>query len=188
MMREMQDSYEQIFSLFGPKTRKVITSTLPEEWRQRSFWSEKYEKAAHHSILVIDDCLDLLEQRSSGLLSFLSHLVSVGARHYRISVFVLVQGNGSASTSQKLRSLLRQFSVFFIFGGLNVTTARWLASFLSPGTPRFLLSALESLPRSRGQFILVDTRLEMPLRHRFSAGQGLLSQNHDDRIFAILEP
>ena len=173
--REMEPAYSALLAAFPPTTRRIVTTTVPSDWNQRSFWTSAYTHSEDYSLVVLDDQWEQLNEKGSPLLAFLSHLLTVGLHHWRITILLLCQGTGSTDSSQKLRSLLRQFQVFIVFSGLNVTAVRWLGGFLLPGRGKFLNSCLETLPRRRGQFLFIDNRLEVPLRHKVATGKGLLS-------------
>lgn len=171
----MQSHYNTILQCFPASTRKILSTSIPDDWMERNFWTDRYEnESSDYSILILDDFLDELSERHSPALELVSKLMSTGLHHWRVTLILLLQGPGTTERSQRLRNILRQCSLFFLLAGLNTNTSRWLGSFLSPAKTSFLCSCLELIPRRKGHFLAVDQRMEIPLKHRFAYGSGIL--------------
>jgi hypothetical protein len=157
LFKSWQPLYDEILAQFS--CLKSVGSSLTEDHVKSQFWREGGGK---FSILLVDDFIsDFTQSGRNESLNLLLRIVSETAHHSNLLVFVLIQNLGGTG-SQRFRSLIRDFSHFFIFSGVDALALRQLASFLLPYRTRFLTSLMELFNCQRGQHLLVDNGFSSP--------------------------
>ena len=185
-MKEPQTAYDVILSLFPSSSDKLVASSFSSEWTEKEFWRTEDESGSSWSLIILDDCMEDICQKNSPLVNFLQALLSVGLHHWRLSVILLIQAiPPPTSTNQLIRSLIKQFHIFFVFNGLSAHALRWLSSFLTSSKGNLIGAALDMIPRARGAMVMIDNRFDVPFQHRILYGKGIFMANE---IFVSITP
>lgn len=162
VFKSWQTAYSQILANFACPS--ILSSSLKHEYCEGEFWRGQ----GTWSLAIVDDQLsELGGSKRNEALDTLETLLTVTTHHSSLVLFLLLQDCGSGA-SPRLRSLLRQFSNYFVFAGTDAITLRYFASFLLPYQTKTFSSIVQSFAHAQGRYLLANQSFSSPVHRLLS--------------------
>lgn len=184
VFKSWQTVYSQILANFTCPS--VLSPSLKREYSEGEFWAGG--RGGNWALAIVDDQLSELGSgsRKNESLETLETLLTVSAHHSSLVIFLLLQDCGSGS-SPKLRSLLRQFSHYFVFAGTDAITLRYLASFLLPYQTKTFSSIVQSFAHTQGRYLLAQQSFASPVHRLLSLDTNSPPSRSIDTLYMPIE-
>lgn len=182
VFKSWQAAYSEILANFTCPS--VLSPSLKRKYCEGEFWAGG---GGNWSLVIIDDQLsELSGSRRNESLETLETLLTVTTHHSSLVLFLLLQDCGSGS-APKLRSLLRQFSQYFVFAGTDAITLRYLASFLLPYQTKTFSSIVQSFEHAQGRFLLAQQSFASPMNRLLSLDTKSPPSQSIDTLYVPIE-